>query len=292
MPAATRHSPGSSLPTRAVRRRRPPSRLAALLVLLLAMLTSAGATAAETRDVVRGMMVSTAQLLIERDSGARRTGSSIVLAIDRDADRTLLVTAAHVVAPLAEQTVRVLIGVRREAFAGTVLAVDEEWDLALVEVHGLNVQVAPVEPVRLAPHAMLGDEVLVASFPWGRRATLVRGMVSQIAWSDGEVLSEIPLEGAVALIDASVSHGMSGGGVFDRYSGELVGIVRGYRTTRVTLPGATEPAISLPIAGETTVVPTTRILCFLAEHGHAGVVPAQFGTWMTPDDCADDSTAH
>lgn len=291
MPAAELQSSRSLCPPGPAQRR-PSPLLACCLALLLGLLMSPGSSAAEPRDVVRGMMLSSAQLLIERESGTRRTGSSIVLAIDRDTDRTLLVTAAHVVAPLAAQSVRVLTGARREAFAGTVLAVDEEWDLALVEVRGLDGAVAPVEPVRLAPHAMLGDEVLVASFPWGRRATLVRGMVSQIAWSDGEVLNEIPLEGAVALIDASVSHGMSGGGIFDRHSGELVGIVRGYRTTRVTLPGATEPAITLPIAGETTVVPTTRILCFLAEHGHAGVVPARFEPLMSPADCADDSTAH
>lgn len=236
--------------------------------------------AVEPRSVVREVVASTAQLVVEREGGGRRTGSSVVLERDSATGRTLLVTAAHVLTPVVPQEVRVLTPLRQGELAASVLAIDEADDLALIEVEGLD-----GTPARLAAGAMLGDDVYVAAFPWGRRATLVRGMVSQIDWGDARRLTEVPLGGAVALIDASVSHGMSGGGVFDRASGALLGIVRGYRSAEITLPGAPGQRITLPVAGETTVVPTTRILCFLGESGHAGLAPAHLGHGLGDTAC-------
>ena len=42
-----------------------------------------------------------------------------------------------------------------------------------------------------------------------------------------------------------------------------VGIVRGYRTAKLSFPGGGDESLNVPIAGETTVIPTSRILCVL-----------------------------
>ena len=247
---------------------------------------SADPAIGERAALVRDMLMGSVQLVADRAGGARRTGSAVILAVDAETDRTLLLTAAHVLSPLVEQELRALTALQREAGAVTVLAVDDAVDLALVEVEGLAATGIQLEPVTMVPHAMLGDDILVVSFPWGRRATLVSGMVSQIVWDETIRSSELPLGGSVALIDASVSHGMSGGGVFHRASGALVGIVRGYRSVRVTLPGEETPAVTLPVAGETTVVPTMTILCFLQANGRSQQMAFPLQPVLQRLDCA------
>jgi S1-C subfamily serine protease len=135
-------------------------------------------------------------------------------------------------------------------------------DLAIVEVED---RVLPT--ARLQDTVRLGDEVRVVAFPWGRRLTVVGGIVSQIASLEGEVA----VEGSARMIDASVSYGASGGGVFDAATGTLVGIVESYRTARVALPTQPEKTLDLPVPGETTVVGAPAIRRFLETAG----VPAR-----------------
>jgi hypothetical protein len=77
----------------------------------------------------------------------------------------------------------------------------------------------------------------------------------------------VEVEGAVRMIDASVSYGASGGGVFDAATGTLVGIVESYRTARVALPTVPEKILDLPVPGETTVVGVPLIRRFLQSSG-------------------------
>ena len=107
-----------------------------------------------------------------------------------------------------------------------MVSLSPDVDLALLEVETTDIPVAALKPA-----AQLGDEVWVVAFPRGRRATLVSGVISQLA-QDGVV------EGAAAMVDAPVSYGASGGGVFDPSTGHLVGIVEGYRTARVKVTGS------------------------------------------------------
>ena len=137
-----------------------------------------------------------------------------------------------------------------------ILIVDAKHDIAILEASGLE-----ASPVKLKASARLGDNVWVVSFPWGRRGTVVNGFVSQIAGDQGSAL--LPIEGPVGLIDAAVSYGTSGGGVFDGGTGRLVGIVRGYRTAKLALPGGQAQSLAFPISGETTVIPTSHVLCLL-----------------------------
>ena len=133
-----------------------------------------------------------------------------------------------------------------------MVGVSPDVDLALLEVETTDIPVAALKPA-----AQLGDEVWVVAFPRGRRATLVSGVVSQLA-QDGVV------EGAAAMVDAPVSYGASGGGVFDRSTGQLVGIVEGYRTARVKVTGSPERTVDIPFPGETTVVSAAAIRRFLS----------------------------
>ena len=212
----------------------------------------------EPRDVIGQSMAASVQLFAERADGKRRAASGVVLASGQEGT-SLVLTAAHLLVPAVDQSVTVARPGRPERLAARILALDEAEDIAILEVEDL-----PIQPVRLQDSATLGDPVWVVSFPWGQRGTVVGGAVSQISQTPAR--DGMPIEGPVGLIDAAVSYGTSGGGVFDARSGRLVGIVRGYRTAKIALPDSGR-SLEFPIAGETTVIPVNKILCALSRTG-------------------------
>jgi S1-C subfamily serine protease len=217
---------------------------------------SAPAQQSASESIIAHSLAASVQLQSDREGGVRRWGSGV--AFSRDGiRRTLILTAAHLVTPAVSQTVYVTIpgGTPAEA---VIVAVDEEADVAVLAADDLA-----VTPIALQDTAQLGDHVWVVSFPWGRRGTVVSGVVSQIAAAE-KADTSLPISGPVSLIDAAVSYGTSGGGVFDAKTGQLVGIVRGYRTAKLSLPGAPDQSLDLPIAGETTVISTATIRCLVA----------------------------
>jgi S1-C subfamily serine protease len=139
-----------------------------------------------------------------------------------------------------------------------IVALSDEADLALVEVAGIALPGATLKDV-----ARLGDDVWVVGFPWGRRLTIGHGVVSQMT-SDKE---DAPLQGAPLMVSASVSYGVSGGGVFDAEDGALVALVEGYRTARLSVEKSPERTVDIPVPGETTVVPAQAIRRFLVAMG-------------------------
>lgn len=207
-------------------------------------------------DVIARSLASSVQLFAEREGGARRWASGVVLSVAPDG-AAIILTAAHLLAPAAPQSVFVSLPGREARVEAAILTIDVEADVAVLEARDLA-----VTPVELQPSAHLGDDVWVVSFPWGKRGTVVGGRVSQV---QGLEINSFPVEGPVGLIDAAVSYGTSGGGVFDAESGRLVGIVRGYRTAKLTIPGTPSQAVEFPIAGETTVVPVGEILCTIED---------------------------
>jgi S1-C subfamily serine protease len=229
-----------------------------LAVLVLAAACAAARSAPERGEVVRRVLPSTVQLRSEREGGGRRTASGVVLAADPDARRAWIVTARHFLDPPRTQQVYARRPGRTEAVKATILARSDDVDLAILEVQGLELSPAPLKPT-----VGLGDEVLVLAFPWGRRLTVVSGIISQLAPEEGR----FPLEGVPRMVDASVSYGSSGGGVFDAVSGALIAIVEGYRTAKVALPETPDRALEIPVAGETTVIPARSIREFLAVSG-------------------------
>jgi hypothetical protein len=199
-----------------------------------------------------------AQIRPEREGGGRRAASGIVLTSTEKPARSWILTARHVLDPPTGQQILVSVPRRKETFPATLVAASSDVDAAVLEVSGVS-----LPGVRLKEAVQLGDEVWVVAFPWGRRLTLVSGVVSQIAAEEGEVATV----GSPRMVDASVSYGSSGGGVFDLGSGALVGIVEGYRTARLTLPESHGQSFDLPVAGETTVISAQSVVRFLTTSG-------------------------
>jgi S1-C subfamily serine protease len=214
-------------------------------------------------ELIRQILKSTAQLRTEREGGAVRAASGVVLATDPVTKRAWILTTRHFLDPPHAQQVYVRVPGRETVVPGAIAFVSRDLDVAIVEAERLD-----VTPIRLKTSADLGDDVLVIAFPWGQRFTVIRGVVSQIT-----ARSDTLVTGAPRMIDASVSYGSSGGGVFDALSGELLGIVEGYRTVKVVIPEMKERPLELPIAGETTLIPAAAILHFLVDSGLTDFLP-------------------
>lgn len=207
--------------------------------------------------IISQTLTSTVQLFDVREDGVRRAGSGVVLGPAQNPELTLILTTKHLLTPMIEQTVMVVDPLWRKQVVARIVAVSAEHDLALLEVGDLT-----LTPVVFKTRARLGDPIWVVAFPWGRRRTIVSGVVSQIAW-DEERRNEVPIEGPVNLVDAPVSYGTSGGGVYDATDGALLGLVRGYRSAELAVPGTETGVLKIPVAGETTVVSTEDIRQFL-----------------------------
>lgn len=233
----------------------------ALLVMTLAIGCASLPPAAERGDVIRKIVASTVQLRSERE-GVRRAASGIVIASDAVSRRSWILTTRHFLAGRESQPVSMSRGAARATAKVSVIATDV--DLAILEVAGVALPGVTFKDV-----AQLGDEVWVVAFPWGRRLTVVSGIVSQLVGDDGEAA----VAGAPRMIDASVSYGSSGGGVFDAATGALIGIVEGYRTARMTTKE--ERALEIPVAGETTLISSQAIRAFLASTTVPGLPPHQ-----------------
>jgi S1-C subfamily serine protease len=210
-------------------------------------------------ELIRGILASTVQLRAEREGGIRRAASGVVVAADPASRRAWIVTAKHFLDPPSRQELFVRLPGRASVRGASVTFVSREQDLAILEAEGLE-----VTPVRLKMVAHLGDEIMVVAFPWGQRFTVIGGWVSQIA---SPATGQSLVTGPVRMVDASVSYGSSGGGVFDGETGELVGIVEGYRTAKLAIPEMKERVLEMPVAGETTVIPAATILKFVLEAG-------------------------
>jgi S1-C subfamily serine protease len=234
-------------------------RAIALATLTVALTGCVSAPVAQERsELIRQILKSTAQLRAEREGGARRAASGVVLATDPDRRRAWILTTRHFLDPPHTQQVYVRLPGRDTVVRGTIAFVSRDLDIAILEAENLD-----VAPIRLKALTHLGDEVLVIAFPWGQRFTVVSGVVSQVA----AVRGETPVAGPPRMIDASVSYGSSGGGVFDARTGELVGIVEGYRTVKVAVPEMKDRPLELPVAGETTIISAAEIIRFLVDSG-------------------------
>jgi S1-C subfamily serine protease len=206
-------------------------------------------------ELLRSVLPSAVQLLAERPGGGRRAASGVVVASDPVHRRTWILTAGHFVAPPVPDAIYVRTTGARERFRATVVRADSESDLALLLALDL---VLP--PARQREVARLGDDVWVVAFPRGRQMTLTSGTVSQV----GTGSETDATEGPVRLVDTSVSYGASGAGVFDAETGELVGVVEGYRTAQIAARDAPDRIMEIPVPGETLVISAQAIRRFLA----------------------------
>ena len=132
-----------------------------------------------------------------------------------------VVTNHHVVEGLSG-TIRVKPSGRPE-LVGTLVGSDEENDLAVLHVEGMQ---APPIPVREGP-AMLGELCVALGSPLGLRESASLGIVSglsrQLPRPEGQPIEE------VIQTDASISPGNSGGPLVD-VGGLLLGVNTAIRT--------------------------------------------------------------
>jgi len=227
-----------------------------VFALSLANATGSSQSIEQPKDIIAQSLAASVQLYAEREGGVHRWASGVAVASGGDGQMVIL-TAAHLLVPQIPQTIYAIAPGSNARVEAKVLGIDENADVAILQAGVKN-----IAPVVLQTGARLGDRVWVVSFPWGRRGTVVSGVVSQIAAADSD--THLPVSGPVGLIDAAVSYGTSGGGVFDARTGHLVGLVRGYRTAKFALPGTPPQALDIPIAGETTVIPATAIRCLVS----------------------------
>jgi serine protease Do len=232
------------------------------------------------QEVLQRILPSAVQIVLEQQEGRRvRTGSGVVIA-SRPAARRLdcfVLTSGHTVADaVGQKEIYLLFGRHRGEGTkerATLLAYRDSADLDLAL---LRAESDDCEPARLGAAAILGESVWVIGFPWGRNLLLGSGIVSQVnaeGPADRETASRL-------MVDASVSYGSSGGGVYDARGGGLLGLVEGYRTARLSSQGTAAPwFIDVPVPGQTFVTPLVEIRRFLADAGHAdllGSPPSSF----------------
>lgn len=224
-------------------------------------------------EVLQGILPSAVQIVVEQQEGRRvRTASGVVLA-SRGTDRhhvCFVLTAGHAVSGIVgEKGVYVVFGSYNGDVKKTQATVIVYRDTADVDLALLRVEADRCVTARAAGSPVLGESVWVVGFPWGRHMTLASGIVSQINADDSadrEAASQL-------MVDASVSYGSSGGGVYKARSGALIGIVKGYSTARVSAQGADPPwYIDVPVPGGTYVTPLSDVRRFLAEAGYADLI--------------------
>jgi serine protease Do len=219
-----------------------------------------------SRDtVIEQILPSSVQIVLERDGHRFRAGSGVTIAAHPSARGTdcFVLTSGHALSRRsAHDQVFVLFGRHHGAgtkASATVLAYRETEDLDLALLRTRTNECFPVEFGR---PPRLGDSILVVAYPWGRNMTLVGGIVSQVNVDEPSNSDTAPR----LIVDASVSYGSSGGGVYDERTGRLVGLVEGYRTARVSFDGDGSPQhIDVPVPGETYLVPLADIRRFLIQ---------------------------
>jgi serine protease Do len=230
-------------------------------------------------DVLDRLLPSAVQIVLEHPEGRRfRTGSGVVIASrpKGQGSECFVLTSGHTVADaIGQKAIYLLFGRQRGAGTketGSLVAYRETADLDLALLRAESDECVPARP---AAPPRLGESIWVVTFPWGRNLVLARGIVSQVN-GDGALDRELTPR---LMVDASVSYGASGGGVYNARDGGLIGLVEGYRTARVTSQGSERPwYIDVPMPGQTLVTPLSDIRRFLAETGHSELILATPGS--------------
>ncbi len=226
-----------------------------------------------TREqVLERILPSSVQIVLERDGQRFRSGSGVAIAARPSARGTecFVLTSGHTLSRRSGQD-RVFVLFGRHHGAGTkapatVLAQreTEELDLGLLRAQGNE-----CFPAEFGRPPALGEPIWIVAFPWGRNMMLVGGIVSQVNLEQPGDRDMAPR----LMVDASVSYGASGGGVYDGRTGRLIGLVEGYRTARVSFKGEASPQyIDVPVPGETYVVPLADIRQFLIQADQADLL--------------------
>lgn len=190
--------------------------------------------------------------------------------------RNVLVTNAHVVAPArAEENLRYRV-ILESATPGDQGAGFEAKLIALGEVPAMDLALLAFEGPALTPATLADPEELrvgaglfAIAAPYGREISASAGILSRIDYERGE---DRRVRACQLKTDASIGYGASGGGLFSRESGHLVGIIEGYRTAKLTFPvEGTLYAFDIPMPGETFAAPVEKLIRFVRESGFGAI---------------------
>jgi hypothetical protein len=225
------------------------------------------------RDVIRHVLGSSVQVVLERNGERFRTGSGVVIVATPDGTgaECLVLASGHTFAGVKagdDSETYVLLD-RHQGPATKVRAqVVARRETAPVDLALLRARAPRCLPAPLGRPPALGDRIWIVGFPWGRQIRLMSGIVSEVSLDD----QGNPRAGSSLVVDASVAYGMSGGGVFDAVTGRLVGLIEGYGTARVPFgEKPTHQYIDVPVPGETYVTPLATIEGFLQDTGQVNV---------------------
>ena len=125
-----------------------------------------------------------------------------------------IITVAHAV---GESETEVWFVNNNEEFIGTVIKINTEIDLALLEVKDTH------RYAYLGLNPKIGDHICVVGDPGGYEDTITFGRITHFTKEK-------------LMVDARVSFGNSGGGVFDK-KGRLLGIIHHIEPSRYKWPG-------------------------------------------------------
>jgi S1-C subfamily serine protease len=252
--------------------------VAGLFLVTSPLLGVAPARAGNPRaETVHKVFPSAVRIQITAGGEIVRSASGIAFA--HDGGKSYVLTNAHVVDPgrawKGPVKIAVLPSGGQGPSAATVLARGQvpDADIAVLEVEGE----LPVTPLGGDEELELGDDLVVIGAPFGKGLSVAAGIVSQVEYEFAENAAA-PRKAKALKTDAAIGYGSSGGGVFDVPSGQLVGLVEGYRTARVAFGKAEDNyAFDVPMPGETFVAPAAKIRRFLGERGLArlGGAPAE-----------------
>jgi S1-C subfamily serine protease len=221
-------------------------------------------------QVLERILPSAVQIVLEHPEGRRFRTSSGVIVGAREAGRECFVlTAAHTFSGAHGKAVYVIFGSHAGGGAKADARVLAQRETDTVDLALLQASSEGCSSARLKRRPVLGEWVWVVAFPWGHRLTLARGIVSQV-----EIDREASRPRTTRLmVDASVSYGASGAGVFEARTGGLIGVVQGYSTARVSSHGSGSPwYIDVPVPGQTFVMSLRQIRSFLEETGYAALL--------------------
>jgi S1-C subfamily serine protease len=230
------------------------------------------------------VLAQSVRILVFEDGQIARSGSGVVLGsrpLSADDDqhqraealaRNVIVTNAHVVAPQKPNEAlryRVILESPRPdghsvEFEALLLALGQapSMDLALLTFDGPR-----LTPAQLAKPEELsvGSALFAIGAPYGRELSVSAGILSRVDYERGPG-GEI--RAALLKTDASIGYGASGGGLFSRESGHLVGIIEGYRTAKLSFPvDGMLYSFDIPMPGETFAAPSEKLLRFVQEQG-------------------------
>ena len=254
---------------------RPELLTRTLLTLWSALLLGSCATArfgAPTREeVLQKILPSAVQVVVEQREGRRiKSGSGVAIALRRTAEgpACFVLTSGHTFSGLAGKTEIYAVfgrhlGAGRKVHALLVNARNDAIDLALLRA---ETDECPTARPGAAP--ALGASIWVVGFPLGRHIMLSSGVVGQV------VVGEAGDSAGRLVVDAPVTYGVSGGGVYDARTGGLLGLVEGFSTARLTAQGSSPGwYVDVPVPGQTFVTPLDDVRQFLADIERADLLP-------------------